>query len=174
MVPAYQVHESIKLKLPTDTVVEFPASNYNLSDLTINPTISPSGSMEPSMETVKESRMGALHDGRFISRSSSEAAGSEATNLSDEFTDSKDGTESLNVFKPVNPPQKPVKLARYDFLRSSQLSIRSSARPRSRPPREETYVYCCRCANGPTLLKNHPVCSECNLRHCRNCTYEKR
>jgi hypothetical protein len=152
IVPAYQVYDSIKLKFPTD-IVEFPASNYNLSVPTISPIISPPGNMEPSMETV---RMGTLHDGRFIPSSSSEAARSEATNLSDKFTDSEDEAEGLNIFKPVNPPRKPIK------------------RPRPRPLHMETYVYCCRCRNGPAWLKINPFCTVCNVRHCKNCTYEKR
>ena len=55
-----------------------------------------------------------------------------------------------------------------------QPSVQSTSRPRPRPVREETFVYCCRCLNGPALLKINPSCPVCNVRHCRNCTYEKR
>src|SRR5947209_15005021 len=117
VLPAYQVYDSIKSKLPPDTVVEFPTSNHILSVRTIYPTISPTGSMEPSMETMKDPRMGTLHDGQFVSGSSSEATGSEATNLSDEFAGSKEETESS------------------DFLGSLQRSVKPPAGPppRSRP-----------------------------------------
>jgi hypothetical protein len=57
---------------------------------------------------------------------------------------------------------------------SPQSSVQSPTRPRPRRVREETYVYCCRCANGPVLLKLHPSCTECNARHCRDCLYQKR
>src|SRR4051812_36973999 len=61
MVPAYQIYNSIKLKLPTDTVVEFPTSNDTVGLRAIYSTINPSGSVEPSVEVVQKSRMDILH-----------------------------------------------------------------------------------------------------------------
>jgi hypothetical protein len=56
---------------------------------------------------------------------------------------------------------------------SPQSSVQSPTRPTPRPVKAETYVYCCRCLNGPALLKNNPSCVECHAQYCINCLYKK-
>ena len=61
MIPAYQVHDSIKSRLPTATTVGFPTTNDDGIVRTMNILASPRSSSMPSTKGVDRSKAGGSH-----------------------------------------------------------------------------------------------------------------